>query len=196
VTPQSPAWPSASPSATQCFQHHIRPLLTRSVKACTTACCTWILRWVWAQRLVEFPQLRKHSSSSKRRHLSSMLGWTHTRPGHDYIIKQCCHGVFTWLKQQRSRPPIYSNGAQHRSPFTSQMAWQPYQDIVCTWCTRSLSAIRSIGTSAAGMMTSFQSLSFSGGGGISMQGQVLCRHSAPMDHHTTTSLVVTPQVFN
>jgi hypothetical protein len=27
------------------------------------------------------------------------------------------------LSSHGSRPPIYSNGAQHRSPFTSQMAW-------------------------------------------------------------------------
>jgi hypothetical protein len=25
-----------------------------------------------------------------------------------------------------SRPPFYSDGAQHRSPFTSLMPWQPY----------------------------------------------------------------------
>jgi hypothetical protein len=31
-------------------------------------------------------------------------------------------------------------------------------------------------------MTSFQSLSFSGGCGISTRGQVLCRHSAPVLH--------------
>jgi hypothetical protein len=47
-------------------QHHIRPLHTRFVKACTAPCCTWIPRWARAQRLVEFSQLRKHSSSSKR----------------------------------------------------------------------------------------------------------------------------------
>jgi hypothetical protein len=47
-------------------QHHIRPLLTRSVKACIAPCCTWIPRRLQAQRLVEFSQLRKHSSSSNR----------------------------------------------------------------------------------------------------------------------------------
>jgi hypothetical protein len=93
------------------LQHHIRPLLTRSVKACTAPCCTWILRWVRAQRLVEFSQLRKHSSSSKGRHLSSMLRWTHTRPGYSNIIKRYRHGVVIWFKKQGSRPPIYSNRA-------------------------------------------------------------------------------------
>jgi hypothetical protein len=93
------------------------------------------------------------------------------------------------LDSQGARTPIYSNGAQHRSPFTSQMAWQPYQDTVCTWSARSLSAIRSIGTSAVGLMTPFQSLSFSGGCGISTSGQVLCLHSAPMGRKATTSLV-------
>jgi hypothetical protein len=37
------------------------------------------------------------------------------------------------LASQGSRIPIYSNGAQHRSPFTSLMAWRPYQDTVSTW---------------------------------------------------------------
>jgi hypothetical protein len=46
------------------------------------------------------------------------------------------------------------------------------------WSTRSLSAIGSTDTFAAGLMTSFQSLSFSFGSGISMRGQVLRRHSA------------------
>jgi hypothetical protein len=35
-------------------------------------------------------------------------------------------------------------------------------------------------TSAAGLMTPFQTLSSSGGGGISMQGQALHRHSTPV----------------
>jgi hypothetical protein len=38
-------------------------------------------------------------------------------------------------------------------------------------------------------MTSFQSLSFSGGSGIFMWAQVLHRHSAPVGRCTTTSLV-------
>jgi hypothetical protein len=74
-----------------------------------------------------------------------------------------------WARQG-SRTPIYSGGAQHWSPFNSLMAWRPYQDTICTWSVRSLSATGSSGTSAAGSMTPFQSLSFSGGGGISMQG--------------------------
>jgi hypothetical protein len=41
---------------------------------------------------------------------------------------------------------------------------------VCTWSTRSLSAIGSTDTSVAGLMTSFQSLSFSSGGNISTRG--------------------------
>jgi hypothetical protein len=48
------------------------------------------------------------------------------------------------------------------------------------WIARSLSATGSSGTSAAGLMTSFQTLSSSGGGGISMQGQALHRHSMPV----------------
>jgi hypothetical protein len=52
-----------------------------------------------------------------------------------------------------------------------------------------LSAIRSTNTSATGLMTSFQSLSFSGGGGISTWGQVLCWYSALVGHYTTMSLV-------
>jgi hypothetical protein len=75
----------------------------------------------------------------------------------------------------------------HRSP--SQTAWHPYQDTVCTWSTRSLSAIGSTDMSAAGLMTSFQSLSFSGGSGISTRGHVLRRHSAPVGRYTTTSLI-------
>jgi hypothetical protein len=39
------------------------------------------------------------------------------------------------------------------------------------WSTRSLSAIGSTSTSAAGLMTPFQSLSFSRGGGISTRGR-------------------------
>jgi hypothetical protein len=38
-------------------------------------------------------------------------------------------------------------------------------------------------------VTPFQSLSFSGGSGISIRGQVLHRHSAPMGRCMTTSLV-------
>jgi hypothetical protein len=44
---------SAFPMQHNDLQHHIRPLLTRPVKACTAPCCTWILCWAWAQRLVE-----------------------------------------------------------------------------------------------------------------------------------------------
>jgi hypothetical protein len=84
------------------------------------------------------------------------------------------------LASQGSRTPIYSSGAQHQSPFNTLMAWQPYQDTVCTWSARSLSATGGTGTSAAGLMTPFQSLSFSYGGGISMQGQALYRHSEPV----------------
>jgi hypothetical protein len=84
------------------------------------------------------------------------------------------------LASHGSRPPIYSNGVQHRPPITSQMAWQPYQDTVFTWSTRSLSITGSTDTSAAGLMTPFQSLSFSGGSGISTRGQILCRHSVPV----------------
>jgi hypothetical protein len=50
------------------------------------------------------------------------------------------------------------------------MAWRPYLDSVGTWIARSLSATGSSGTSVAGLMTPFQTLSVSGGGGISIQG--------------------------
>jgi hypothetical protein len=50
------------------------------------------------------------------------------------------------------------------------MVWRLYQNIVRTWIARSLSATGSSGTFAAGLMTHFPSLSFSGGGGVSMQG--------------------------
>jgi hypothetical protein len=66
------------------------------------------------------------------------------------------------LASQGSRTPIYSNGAQHWSPFTSLMAWQAYQDTICTWSTRSLSVSEPADTSAGCVMTSFQSLSSSG----------------------------------
>jgi hypothetical protein len=36
------------------------------------------------------------------------------------------------LASHGSKPPIYSNGAQHQSPFTSLMVWQPHQDTVYT----------------------------------------------------------------
>jgi hypothetical protein len=62
----------------------------------------------------------------------------------------------------------------------SQTTWRSYQDTVCMWSMRCLSAIGSTDTSAAGLMASFQSLSFSGGSGISMRGHVLHRHSVPM----------------
>jgi hypothetical protein len=50
-----------------------------------------------------------------------------------------------------------------------------------------LSAIGSTDMSVGGLMTSFQSLSSSGGGGISAQGQVLHLHNTPVGRHTTTS---------
>jgi hypothetical protein len=82
------------------------------------------------------------------------------------------------VASQGSSAPIYSDGAQRQSPFNSLMVWQPYQDIVHMWCARSLSATGSTDTSAVGLMTPFQSLSFSGDGGISMPGQNLHRYSA------------------
>jgi hypothetical protein len=133
------------------LQHHIRPLLTRPVKACTVPCCTWILRWAQAQ-------------SQGVTTLSSNVAM-----------------VFSMgLASQGSRAPIYSSGAQHQSPSNTLMTCQPYQDTVCTWSARSLSATGGTGTSAAGLTTPFQTLSFSGGGGISMQGQALYQHSAPV----------------
>jgi hypothetical protein len=79
----------------------------------------------------------------------------------------CFHWI--WLAEG-FRVPIYSNGAQLPRPFTSLMARRPYQDTVHTWSAMSLSATRSSGTSTTGLMTPFQTLSFSGGGGISKQG--------------------------
>jgi hypothetical protein len=78
----------------------------------------------------------------------------------------CFHGI---LLAEGSRVPIYRKGAQHRWPFTSLMAWRPYQDTICTWIASSLSATGSSGTSGAGLMTPFQTLSFSSGSGISIQ---------------------------
>jgi hypothetical protein len=63
---------------------------------------------------------------------------------------------------------------------SSQMVWQPYQDTICTSSAMSLYVIGSTGTSAAGLMTPFQSLSFSGGSGNSTLGQIVCRHSVPV----------------
>jgi hypothetical protein len=99
--------------------------------------------------------------------LCSQWVWPATGPGHLFIA----------VELRISHCSLY------------QTARQPYQDTVCTWSTRSLSAIGSTDTSAAGLMTCFQSLSFSGGSGISMRGQVLHRHSAPVGHCMTTSLV-------
>jgi hypothetical protein len=93
--------------------------------------------------------------------------WPATGPGHLFIVVEL--------------------RISHRSLY--QTARQPYQDTVYTWSTRSSSAIRSANTSAAGLMIPFQSLSFSGGSGISIRGQVLHRHSAPVGRYTTTSLV-------
>jgi hypothetical protein len=45
---------------------------------------------------------------------------------------------------------------------------RPYQGTVGTWIARSLFVSRCSGMSAAGLMTSFQALSSSGGGSISM----------------------------
>jgi hypothetical protein len=50
------------------------------------------------------------------------------------------------------------------------MVWRSYQNTVRTWIVKSLSATRSSGTSAVGLMTPFQTFSVSGGGGISIQG--------------------------
>jgi hypothetical protein len=65
----------------------------------------------------------------------------------------------------------------------------PYQDTVGTWIARSLSVSGCSGTSATGMMTPFQILSSSGGGGISIQGQALQRHSTLVGRQVTTSAV-------
>jgi hypothetical protein len=72
----------------------------------------------------------------------------------------------------------------HRS--SSRRRGNPIYNIVCTWSARSLSAIGSTNTSAAGLMTSFRSLSSSGGSGISARRQVLHLHGAPVGHCTTT----------
>jgi hypothetical protein len=66
--------------------------------------------------------------------------------------------------------PSYGKESQHWCPSTSLMAWWPYHDTVGTWIARSLSATGSSGTSATGLMTPFQTLSVSSGGGISIQG--------------------------
>jgi hypothetical protein len=74
--------------------------------------------------------------------------------------------------------PIYSSGAQHWWSSTALVMWRPYQGTVGTWIARSLSATGSSGTSTVVLMTPFQSLSSSGGGGIFIQGQALHLHSA------------------
>jgi hypothetical protein len=74
------------------------------------------------------------------------------------------------LLAKGSWAPIYSKGVQYRWPSNSLMAWQPYQDTVGTWIARYLSTTGSSGTSTTGLMTPFQTLSVSGGGGISIQG--------------------------
>jgi hypothetical protein len=58
---------------------------------------------------------------------------------------------------------------------------------VCTWSMRSLSATGSTDTSAADLLTSFQSPSSSGGSGIPARGQVLCVYSTPVGRYTTAS---------
>jgi hypothetical protein len=55
------------------------------------------------------------------------------------------------------------------------------------WSVRPLSANGSTDTSAACLMTSFQSLSSSGDSDISAWGQVLHLYSAPVGRYTTAS---------
>jgi hypothetical protein len=59
------------------------------------------------------------------------------------------------LASQGSRTPIYSSRAQRQSPSNTSMTCQPYQDTVCTWSTRSLSATGGSGTSTTCLMTPF-----------------------------------------
>jgi hypothetical protein len=95
-----------------------------------------------AQRLVEFSQLLKHSSSSRTWYSSTTLRWTHTIPGLCIIIKQFWHDVPTWFKKQALRPPIYSSGALLQLVPTLQLMRHPYPQhcshmkrevLVCFW---------------------------------------------------------------
>jgi hypothetical protein len=69
------------------------------------------------------------------------------------------------------------------------------------WIAGSLSATRSSGTSAIGLMTPFQTLSVSGGGGISIQGigsaPILCARGSLGDNNPgyPVSLCGSPRRF-
>jgi hypothetical protein len=76
-------------------------------------------------------------------------------------------------------------GTGHRS--SSSRRGNLIFSTIYTWSTRSLSATGRTDTSDTSLMTSFQSLSSSGGSGIYTWGQVLCLHSAPVGRYTTTS---------
>jgi hypothetical protein len=128
------------------LQHHIKPLLARPIKACTAPCCTWILRCLYTQ-------VDAHKA----------------RACLYYQLESPWCSLRIWLAEG-SWVPNYSKGSQHWWPSTSLMTWRPYHDTVGTWIARSLSATGSSGTSATGLMTPFQTLSVSGGGGISIQG--------------------------
>jgi hypothetical protein len=93
-----------------------------------------------------------------------------------------------WLTEG-SWEPIYSRGAQHWWLSTALVMRRSYQDTVGTWMARSLSATGSSWTSAAVLMTPFQTLSSSGGGSISIQGQTLYLHSTPVGQQVTTTWV-------
>jgi hypothetical protein len=70
-------------------------------KACIAPRCTWILHWAWEHRLVELSQLPKHSSSFMGWYLSYILGWTHTKLGHAYIIIWSCRTVLSGFGSRR-----------------------------------------------------------------------------------------------
>jgi hypothetical protein len=54
------------------------------------------------KQLMEFPQLCKHSSSSRHCWLRSMLWWTTTCPRNGKITTQHCHGYFGWFNDELS----------------------------------------------------------------------------------------------
>jgi ribonuclease HI len=87
--------------------------------------------------------------------------------------------VLSKLESKRALVPadVFAQDLRkHCWSSTASVAWRSYQDTVGTWIARSLSASGSPGASAAVLMTPFQALSSSSGGGIFIQGQ-LCAYT-------------------
>jgi hypothetical protein len=96
------------------LQHHIRPLLTRSVKACTTPCCTWIFRWGGHKGWWSSPNFASTLLAPRDGILALCSGGRTQSQCMTYyqaVLPWSFHLI--WLAKG-SRIPIYSNGAQHR----------------------------------------------------------------------------------